>query len=144
MAPSRYGSTKYNNHFGAPLPSRYVVLERIKPEKTKKDLHDYIKWKNNNIPIRSIKLMSKPDSFYKQMLVEFSLEHFNIVRSEEFWPETVRVRIFKGNGRLWNDTAILQGQQSEVADVPTNIAADNGISDEGTGPSTTAVSDEET
>ena len=88
--------------------------------------------------------MSKPDSFYKQMLVEFSLEHFNIVRNEEFWPETVRVRIFKGNGRLWNDTAILQGQQSEEEDVPTHIAADNGISDEGTGPSTTAVCNEET
>ena len=99
---------------------------------------------NDNITIRSIKLMSKPDSFYKRMLVEFTLEHFNIVRSEEFWPETVRVRIFKGNGRLWNDTAILQGQQSEVADVPTNIAADNGISDEGSSPSTAAGSTEET
>ena len=121
-----------------------MVLERIKKQRTKQDLHDYIKWKNNNIPIRSIKLMSKPDSFYKRMLVEFSLEHFNIVRNEEFWPETVRVRMFKRNGRFWKDTEILHVKQSDVAAEHTNNAADNGISDEGSSPSTAAGSTEET
>ena len=57
-----------------------------------------------NIPVRSIKLMTKPEASYKKYLVEFSLEHFEIVRREEFWPERVRVRIFKGNGRTWRDT----------------------------------------
>ena len=88
--------------------------------------------------------MSKPDSFYKQMLVEFSLEHFNIVRNEEFWPDTVRVRMFKGNGRFWKDTEVLQEQQSDVDAEPTINAADNGISDEGSSPSTAAGSTEET
>ena len=50
--------------------------------------------------------MSRPDSYYKRYLVEVSLEHYDIVRREQFWPERVRVRNFKGNGRLWDCTDI--------------------------------------
>ena len=50
--------------------------------------------------------MSRPDSLYKRYLVEVSLEHYDIVRREQFWPERVRVRNFKGNGSLWECTDI--------------------------------------
>ena len=40
--PSRYGSTKYSTDFGVPLPSRHIVIERVKQERTKQDIHDYI------------------------------------------------------------------------------------------------------
>ena len=105
-APSRYGSTWSSVRFGAPLPSRYVVIERLLPHITKQCMHDYIKWKNHNVSIRSTKLMSRPDSLYKRYLVEVSLEHYDIVRREQFWPERVRVRNFKGNGSLWECTDI--------------------------------------
>ena len=80
-----------------------MVIERIVKGITKEDIHDYIKWKNNNIPIRSIKNMAKADSFYGRFLVEVSLEHFGMINKEEFWQEGVRVRVFKGNGRLWKE-----------------------------------------
>ena len=110
-SPYRYGSTRDEGQgrgLGAPLPSRYVVLERVMNDRTKQDIQDYMDRKNEvlktNIPVRSIKLMTKPEAYYKKYLVEFSLEHFDIVRKEEFWPERVRVRIFKGNGHTWRDT----------------------------------------
>ena len=110
-APYRYGSTRDSGQgsgLGAPLPSRYVVLERIKKEKTKQDVYDYVDTKNKelktNIPVRSVKLMTKSEASYKTFLIEFSLEDYDTVRREEFWPERVRVRNFKGDGRKWRDT----------------------------------------
>ena len=106
--PSRYGTTVATDgckKFGMPLPSRYVVIERIVKGITKQDIYDYVKWKNNNIPIRSIKVMAKADSYYERYLVEVSLEHFGIINKEDFWQEGVRVRVFRGNGRLWKEVS---------------------------------------
>ena len=58
--------------------------------------------------------MTRPESSYKTFLVEFSLEHYDIVRRKEFWPERVRVRNFKGNGHSWRDTeAVLVPSEDE-------------------------------
>ena len=127
--PSRYGSTKYSTDFGVPLPSRHIIIERVKQERTKQDVHDYIKWKNHNIFIRSIKLMSKPGSFYKRYLIEVSLEQFNILRREEFWHDRIRIRNFKGNGKLWKDTEIVQNESEEVTE-PTNTNEDTNEDDD--------------
>ena len=40
--PSRYGSTKHRTDFGLPLPSRHIVIERVRQERTKEDMRDYI------------------------------------------------------------------------------------------------------
>ena len=100
-APARYGSTKVRDSFAVPLPSRFVVIERVKPEITKEAVRAYIRFKNDNVPVRSIKLMSQPDQIYKRYLIEVSIEHYNIVRREEFWAEGVKVRNFKGMGKYW-------------------------------------------
>ena len=105
--PARYGTTNAtgtNYNFGMPLPSRYVVIERVTKGTKREEINDYIKWKNSDVPIRAIKFMSKSDSYYERLLIEVSLEHISIVKKEEFWPEGVRVRDFRGNGRLWKDT----------------------------------------
>ena len=90
-SPFRYGTTRdagQGRGLGAPLPSRFVVLERVMKDRAKQDIHDYMDLKNKelktNIPVRSIKLMTKPESSYKKFLDEFSLEHYDIVRREEF------------------------------------------------------------
>ena len=119
--PSRYGTTKVRDAFGVPLPSRYVVVERIAPEKTNQDIYDYIKKKNHNIPLRTIKCMSKPGSYFKRFLIEVSYEHFNLVRNEDFWPELVRVRVFKGNGKLWECTETLENQSEDASELPENL-----------------------
>ena len=105
--PARYGTTNAtgtNYNFGMPLPSRYVVIERVTKGTKREEINDYIKWKNSDVPIRAIKFMSKSDSYYERLLIEVSLEHISIVKKEDFWPEGVRVRDFRGNGRLWKDT----------------------------------------
>ena len=79
------------NLWGAPLSSRFIVIERIKRSIQKYDLCGHIKYKNSNIGIRTLKLMSKSDSLYKRFLLEVSLEHFDCVTQEIFWPPGVRV-----------------------------------------------------
>ena len=76
---SYYGSsnsgTDTSKSMGAPLSSRFIVIERIKRSIQKDDLCGHIKYKNSNIGIRTLKLMSKSDSLYKRFLLEVSLEH---------------------------------------------------------------------
>ena len=52
--------------------------------------------------------MSHPDPLYKRFLIDVSLEHVNIINREDFWLIGVRVREFKGNGRYWEDTEIVE------------------------------------
>ena len=114
--PARYGTinaTSGSYNFGMPLPSRYVVIERVKKGKTIEDINDYIKSKNNNIPIRSIKFMSNSKAYSESFLIEVSLEHINIFKKEDFWPEGVRFRDFRGNGRLWKDSRVREEEQNE-------------------------------
>ena len=77
--------------------------------------------------------MSRPDSYYKRYLVEVSLEHYNIVRREQFWPERVRVRNFKGNGSQWECT-----DNEVVSEEGTGTPP----SEEGTATTHTAVANE--
>ena len=102
-----YGSsstnTEISSEMGAPLPSRFVVLERVLRNIQKDHMRRHMNWKNQRIGIRSLKLMSNSESQYKRYLLEVSLEHFDQVSQEGFWPGGVRVRVFKGNGKTWND-----------------------------------------
>ena len=63
--------------------------------------------------------MSNPGSQFKRYLIEVSLEHFDIVRREGFWPDKVRVRNFKGNGKLWKDTEVVQEESDEISEHTT-------------------------
>ena len=49
------------------------------------------------------KIDVKKDSKYKRYLLEVPVNQLDTVINENFWTEGVRVRIFKGNGKLWND-----------------------------------------
>ena len=83
-----------NVGMGAPLPSRYVVIERVKKEITKEDVKRHTDSKRTEL--RSVKLMSRAESMFKRYLLEISVKDLNNVVSEEFWPPGVRVRIFRG------------------------------------------------
>ena len=89
---------------GAPLPSRYVVIERVQDRITKEDVKEYMGKKN--MELRSIKLMSREDSMFKRYLLEISVKNVDIVVSEEFWPFGVRVRNFLGKGNAWRDREV--------------------------------------
>ena len=65
--------------------------------------------------------MSKPGSYFKRFLIAVSYEHFNLVRNEDFWPDLVRVRIFKGNGKLWECTETLENQSEDATELPVNL-----------------------
>ena len=115
---------------GAPLPSRFLVIERIQRSIQKEDLCGHIKYKNSHIAIRTLKLMSKNDSLYKRFLLEVSLEHFDRVIQENFWPPGVRVRIFKGNGKHWNDRDEENAEENGDGDENGDIDENGGVSSE--------------
>ena len=48
-----------------------------------------------------------------------------ITTNEGFWPDRVRVRNFKGNGNLWNDTEIVVQDESDEVTEPTTTNEDN-------------------
>ena len=104
---SYYGASKTgttnSKDMGAPLPSRFIVIERVRRHISKDDISGHISFKNKHIEVRSVKLMSKNDSQYKRYLLEVPVNQLDTVINENFWTEGVRVRIFKGNGKLWND-----------------------------------------
>ena len=104
---SYYGASKTgttsSKEMGAPLPSRFIVIERVRRHISKDDIYGHIGFKNKHIEVRSVKLMSKKDSQYKRYLLEVPVNQLDTVINENFWTEGVRVRIFKGNGKLWND-----------------------------------------
>lgn len=99
---------------GAPLPSRFVVIERVKRHITKDRVKEYMGSKKTNI--RSVKLMSKDDSMFKRYLLEISVQHLDVVVNEKFWPPGVRVRTFRGKGSDWRDTEVSVGPDN-VAEV---------------------------
>ena len=86
---------------GAPLPSRFVVFERVMRDTTKAEVMKHTDWRR--VDLRSIKLMSGEDSLFKRYLLEFSVEHKDKVLNETFWPRGVRVRPFRGKGNEWRD-----------------------------------------
>ena len=123
---SIYGSSAGNGsgvNMGAPLPSRFVVIERIKRNVMKSDVKRHSDWKNVNL--RSIKLMSKEDSMFKRYLLEVSVEHVHNVISGEFWPEGVRVRPFRGKGTDWVDREVAEEVAEVVAEVAEEVAIES-------------------
>ena len=103
----------------------------------KDDVRNHIKFKISGIDIRSLKVMSKSDSLYKRFLVEVSLEFYDSVINEKFWPSGVRVRVFKGNGKNWSDCEeeIIEGVSEDVNsdEIIEEVSedADNGSNSEG-------------
>ena len=47
--------------------------------------------------------MSKEDSLYKRFLLEISVNDLTSVVSENFWPQGLRIRNFRGKGNDWID-----------------------------------------
>ena len=102
----RYGTssdTEEGRTMGAELPSRFVVIERVRKEKTSDDMRNWITRMNSNVEIRSLKRMSHSNSVHKRFILEVSLKHIDIVMKNTFWPENVKTRPFKGNGNSWSD-----------------------------------------
>ena len=113
---SHYGSLTGNVNgmtMGAPLPSRFIVIERINKAITKEQVKAHTVSKNVNL--RSIKLMSKENSMNKMYLLEVSVEQYNTVRNVEFWPQGVKFRPFKGNGHEWRDRDVPVQLESEAS-----------------------------
>ena len=106
---------------GAPLPSRFIVVERVRRHISKEDICGHISFKNKHIKVRSVKLMSKNDSQYKRYLLEVPVNQLDVIINENFWTEGVRVRIFKGNGKLWND------REDDIESVEESVSSE-GIS----------------
>ena len=88
---------------GAPLPSRFIVIERVRVDRAKKVIREHIEHENENIIIRSLKQMSDPRSTYKCYLLEVQVDQLDTVLNESFWPHGIRVRLFRGNGKSWED-----------------------------------------
>ena len=57
---------------------------------------------------------------YKRFVIEVSFKHYNLVRNEDFWPDMVRVRNFKGNGNLWECTEISENQSEDTTEPSMN------------------------
>ena len=114
---SFYGSRTENKSgisMGGPKPSRYVVIERVKKEISKEQVKTYMS--DNKTELRSIKLMSREESLYKRYLLEISVDDMDRVLSESFWPQGVRVRIFRGRGNDWRDREIPEEETENAAD----------------------------
>ena len=99
---------------GGPKPSRYVVIERVKKEISKEQVKTYMS--DNKTELRSIKLMSREESLYKRYLLEISVDDMDRVLSESFWPQGVRVRIFRGRGNDWRDREIPEEETGNAAE----------------------------
>ena len=101
---SYYGTATGNRNgsdMGAPLPSRFVVLERLNKEITKERVKSYMA--DSRTELRSVKLMSRDESVCKRYLLEISVENLESVLCSKFWPRGVRVRTFLGKGKDWID-----------------------------------------
>ena len=75
--------------------------------------------------LRTVKLMSKEDSLYKRFLLEISVNDLTSVVSENFWPQGVRVRTFRGKGNDWIDRDV---PVQEAESVTENEAENNNSS----------------
>ena len=82
---------------GAPIPSRFVVIERVRKDITKAIIKEHIEPKNNNIEVRDLKTMSLGRTTYTSFLLEVSCLHLAKVMHESFWEVGMRVRMFRGN-----------------------------------------------
>ena len=119
---SYYGTAKENgsgSSMGAPLPSRYVVIERVNIGITKADVKKHMEEKRK-IKLKSVKLMSGEESMFKRYLLEISVEHLDTVVHEKFWPTGVRVRIFRGRGNDWRDREETEGAEGVERNVVEN------------------------
>ena len=101
---------------GVQLPSRFVVIERVKKEITKENVKKFMG--DNKTKLRSVKLMSREESMYKRYLLEISVDDMTSVVSEKFWPQGVRVRPFRGRGNDWRDREM--SEQDTVNAVENN------------------------
>lgn len=80
--------------FGAPLPSRYFVIERVLPQNTEENIKEYLVKKN--LDVRSVSLLSAPNMKYKKFVIEVSKNDIDQIYNEQIWPQGVHVRKFFG------------------------------------------------
>ena len=118
---SYYGN-RNGTDMGAPLPSRFVVIERLRKEITKERVKSYMA--ESRTELRSVKLMSREESLCNRYLLEISVENLESVLCEKFWPRGVRVRPFKGKGSDWRDR-----EETERSDIQEEIQEENGGED---------------
>ena len=114
---SYYGN-RNGTDMGAPLPSRFVVIERLRKEITKERVKSYMA--ESRTELRSVKLMSREESLCNRYLLEISVENLESVLCAKFWPRGVRVRPFKGKGSDWRDR-----EESERSDIHEEIQEEN-------------------
>jgi hypothetical protein len=80
--------------FGAPLPSRYIVIERVLSDITENEIKQHLI--DMKIDVRRVSLLSHPDSTYKKFVIEIAKSDIDKVYNENLWPKGVYVRKFVG------------------------------------------------